>query len=606
MTHDTSLKSFIYCRKSSEDDRQIASIGDQLRELLALAAREHLTLVAQPLTEEKSAKAPGRPVFNELLTRIERGEANAILCWDIDRLYRNPVDEGRARWLLQRGIIQQIRTPHRVFLPQDAGLLMSVEGGRAIDFIISLKKNVARGFRGKLEKGQRPGLAPPGYLNNTAKERGERDIIPDPDRFDLFHRGWDLMLSKQYSVRDIQQLAAHEWGLRSRATKKKGGRPYSISVWHNIFTNPFYAGVFRFKVPESDEYRMFQGAHVPMVSWEDFDRVQTILGRPNRAQQEKRQFPFTGMIRCGDCGTLVTAEAKYQIICPSCKTKFSARNKAACPNCKVAIDKMVNATYLHYTYYRCSKSRNPKCTQSIRSEELDRQIDDLLASVTISPDWLSWLGTAKEADSAREVVAGEQTRQSLERHRDQLRRRLAHINTIILSPETDWTLISHGEIKEEKQRLANELLCIEEEVGTEAARDTGTLELTEDTFRFGAYARFWFREGTPEQRRAILEGLSSNLKLNQKKLLAEPLKPLTFLTELVNPATPTSATFEPDILGFNNAQSDLCEAGLCVVQGWWNAIRTYWEENPLAKKLPQLKHPPTWPPLKRVTRGRLV
>ena len=55
-----------------------------------------------------------------LLAQIDRGDANAILCWDIDRLYRNPVDEGRVRWLLQQGVIREIRTPHRVFYPQDA------------------------------------------------------------------------------------------------------------------------------------------------------------------------------------------------------------------------------------------------------------------------------------------------------------------------------------------------------------------------------------------------------------------------------------------------------------------------------------------------------
>ncbi|MDE3066403.1 MAG: recombinase family protein [Verrucomicrobiota bacterium] len=125
------IKYLAYIRKSTDDNtHQVMSLAAQINELRAFANRE-LIVIAGILEESKSAKIPGRPVFNQLLDRIERGEANGILCWDIDRLYRNPIDEGRVRWLLQNGVIASIRTPTRQFLPEDAGLLMGVEGGRA-------------------------------------------------------------------------------------------------------------------------------------------------------------------------------------------------------------------------------------------------------------------------------------------------------------------------------------------------------------------------------------------------------------------------------------------------------------------------------------------
>src|SRR4051812_19266416 len=119
---------FLYLRKSTDETkRQIMSLDAQRRELREYAKRERLTLV-DVVDESRTAKEPGRPVFNSVLDRIERGEANGLLCWDIDRLYRNPVDEGRVRWMLQRGIINSIRTPTRTYSPCDAGLLIAVEG----------------------------------------------------------------------------------------------------------------------------------------------------------------------------------------------------------------------------------------------------------------------------------------------------------------------------------------------------------------------------------------------------------------------------------------------------------------------------------------------
>ena len=76
------IKYFIYCRKSSEDEeRQILSIGAQLQELRDFAQQNQL-LVAKEFTESKTAKEPGRKVFNFMLSEIEKGNASGILAWN--------------------------------------------------------------------------------------------------------------------------------------------------------------------------------------------------------------------------------------------------------------------------------------------------------------------------------------------------------------------------------------------------------------------------------------------------------------------------------------------------------------------------------------------
>ncbi len=61
------IKCFIYCRKSSEDEeRQVLSIEAQLHELREYAKQQNLFVVKE-FYESKTAKEPGREIFNEML-----------------------------------------------------------------------------------------------------------------------------------------------------------------------------------------------------------------------------------------------------------------------------------------------------------------------------------------------------------------------------------------------------------------------------------------------------------------------------------------------------------------------------------------------------------
>jgi len=133
---------FIYCRKSSEaEDRQVLSIENQTREMQQTAARLNLP-VAEILTESKSAKEPGRPVFNELMQRVYRGEVAGIICWKLDRLARNPVDGGSVIWAIKQHGVKVI-TPVQTFSREEENtILMYIEFGMAQKYIDDLSRNV--------------------------------------------------------------------------------------------------------------------------------------------------------------------------------------------------------------------------------------------------------------------------------------------------------------------------------------------------------------------------------------------------------------------------------------------------------------------------------
>ena len=93
--YNKTTKYFLYaCKSTDVEDKQVRSIEDQIAELRAFAKQEDLNVV-DVLIEKQSAKIPGRPIFNEMLDKIEQGEASGILAWHADRLARNSVDGGR-------------------------------------------------------------------------------------------------------------------------------------------------------------------------------------------------------------------------------------------------------------------------------------------------------------------------------------------------------------------------------------------------------------------------------------------------------------------------------------------------------------------------------
>ncbi len=94
------MKYFLYARKSTDvEDKQVMSIEAQLAELRALAKSNSLEIVEE-FVEKKTAKMPGRSVFNDMVKRIQKGEVQGIICWKLDRLARNPVDGGQISWML--------------------------------------------------------------------------------------------------------------------------------------------------------------------------------------------------------------------------------------------------------------------------------------------------------------------------------------------------------------------------------------------------------------------------------------------------------------------------------------------------------------------------
>lgn len=481
----------IYARKSSEsEDRQVLSIDSQIREMKQLAARHGVT-VAEELTETRSAKAPGRPVFNQLMRRIHKGQVAGVLCWKMDRLARNPYDAGMVLQAQADGKLKQIITSDGVkSADSNDRLLGTFEFALATKFIDDLRANTSRGIREKLSRGWATYLPPLGYLN----DRVNRTIIKDQDRFAQVRRMWELLLTGTTSPARILRIANDEWGFRTRKFKRQGDNRLARTTLYDMFANPFYMGLIQLR-----DGRRYVGAHEPMISREEFERAQVILGRPSRPRPATHDFAFTGIIRCGNCGAGVTAEEHI---------KPSGRR---------------------YVYYRCShnrtlaeRCREPAISESTLVEQLARQLSHLAIPERI----LAWL---KER-SVRDLGADRARRQSVRVTLDDAVRSMRREEETLLSLRLR-DLVTDEVFTRKRQELGQRRDALEQQL---AGSDRPFEEVNETllkTFDFSARLRETFLAGTRVQRRMILEAVGLNYTLRARKVAFSLAKPFTFLAE---------------------------------------------------------------------------
>ena len=288
------MKYIIYCRKSTDtEDKQVMSLDSQENELLLIAEKYNLKVV-KTLRESMSAKSAGRPIFEEMVKMISTGKADAILCWKLDRLARNFIDGGLIMDMLQKNIIQEIRTHDAIHLPKETSFILAMQFGMANQYSRDLSENVKRGNREKLARGEWPNHAPFGYLNDKAT----KTIVIDPVRSKYVVRAFNLYITGSYGFQVISNML-YEEGLRTRSNGK-----VLKSHIQRILGEVFYTGLME------REGKFYQGIHQPLITKEVFDKAQDVMHNRIHPKPQKLFFPLRGFLTCDNCGCALTASIK--------------------------------------------------------------------------------------------------------------------------------------------------------------------------------------------------------------------------------------------------------------------------------------------------------
>ncbi len=476
------MKYFLYARKSTDvEDKQVLSIEAQLSELRALARRDELEVIEE-FIEKRSAKSPGRPIFGDMMRRVQNGEAQGLICWKIDRLARNPVDGGQVQWLLQQGVIRHIQTHDRSHYPNDNVLMMSVELGMANEYVRQLAANTSRGLRAKARLGIYPSLAPLGYLNDPRT----KTIRVHKKNAALVRSMFEQYASGQATLNDLAAILEGA-GVLSR----KHNRVH-ISRVSFVLQNPFYYGHFRYAG------ELYEGKHTPLISKSLFDKANDILsGRGKRYAPAYDPAPLCGLLKCGECGMAITAETK--------------------------VKHQKNGNTHSYTYYRCTrKSKAVKCHDApVRSEVLDARLSALLGEYAMPQEWASSMTALLDTEAADAAKTAAGTAQSLRDERDDLSGSISRLTDLYVAEdiEREEYLSRKRDIVSKKQTLDENIARLEH---TPTAWVEPVRNWIQDASRLDEMAK---SKDLPAKKSALRKVFGLNLSLHAREARGIPALP---------------------------------------------------------------------------------
>ena len=518
------IKYFAYVRKSSEgEERQALSIGSQIDK-----AREFFgeLNIVEVLEEKHSAFKPyNRPVFASMIKRIEKGEARGIIAWHPDRLSRNEIDASTITYLVRTGVIHDLKFGSYNFDNSPEGIMMlQLALSQSQYFSSKLGKDVRRGQERRFQLGWHPNMCPNGYKNKIVEGKGLRIIETDKKRFPQLRQAFDLMLTGTRSVPEVLVFLNDDLQFKP----KRGNKCLNRSALYKIFTNLFYAGIIEYGGKQK------LGNHKAMISLEEYDQIQFILGRKGKPRNKKNDFAYTGMIKCAVCGCAISADRKFKV-------------------------KKSTGTRREYTYYCCThKNREHKCKEgSIEVKELEKQIDGNLAQYELSDKFRElFFATNKEMkqsqpDNAEEIVKG------LEKQVEQLR--IEKSNLVKMSCKN---LITDEDFQKQQNEYELEVLRLSERLEKIKKDNSHMGKIIEDV-EFAILARAKFHNADNETKKQILKRVGSNRLIQDRKLIIEPYKWLIPVPEMIKPLEAQFYALELDKKPLNKRQNEALTS-LCL------------------------------------------
>ncbi len=425
------MKAIVYCRVSSKEQVEGTSLESQESACREFAQSKNIEILKVFIEQGESAKFADRTQLLELIDfcRTNKGSVNVLLVWKVDRFARNVADHFSVKATLAKQGVRIMSVTEPIDTNPEGKLMETILAGFAeFDNSVRAMRSV-QGMRRKIHDGIFPWGAPFGYKSSvTANEKKTMPDLPDEPTFSLLKRAFAEFATGAHTKSEIGRLM-QSWGLVP--SKGKSFAPQSLS---QLFTNSFYAGILIDPWSGAE----FEGKHVPMVTPEEFARVQCVLARRDRSRphlKEREEFPLRGLVRCDACRQGLTGA-------------FSRGRSNL------------------YPYYVCAHRQCSRRGKSIPAANVYDEFTAFLDEIAPRPELIAEIGE-------RVIKKAEQEERNLSAQHQLRRKQIGRLETEIneLIRMRAQSLLTDGEFLAQKKRLNDQRIALQSRA--QAVTDVG-------------------------------------------------------------------------------------------------------------------------------------
>ncbi|WP_282856705.1 recombinase family protein [Pseudoclavibacter helvolus] len=410
----------------------------------------------------------------------------------LDRLARNRADDVKIHEALLAAGVTLVSATESIDQTPSGMLVHGIMSSIAEFYSRNLATEVTKGLTQKLGQGGTPMRAPVGYLNvRRTDDQGReiRTVEVDPERAPLIRWAFETYAKGETSVTGLSRdLTAR--GLTTVPTPKRPPKPLGKNTLYKLLTNPYYAGVIRYKGA------LHPGAHEPLIEPALFDQVQSLLKARNARMTRHVQHAhhLKGLLHCGSCGS------------------------------RMLLDFATNPRGTTYAYFICSgrAAKKTNCTRrAVPVQVAERLVEDSYRDITISE--ADYRHLAAEVDAAfDEQSAG----------RDQEFADLT-ANRARLEAESDKLLAAHfadaidlPTLKRHQDRIRVGLADIEQRLAQHDEHHSGARAFLQDSLRLLTDAHRAYAYSDDGNRRLANQAFYTRLEITDdeqlRPRLAEP------------------------------------------------------------------------------------
>ncbi len=467
-------------RISSQRQDEGYSLPQQAKLNREIAERDGRKIVKEFNIIESAKASEKRDEFHEAVEYLKKHpNIKFVYIEKPDRLSRNLKDVTLAYDLVYDHDITFVFSRDNFVLSKTsnshAKFQFDIKAVLAKNYIDNLSDEVKKGQRGMLEEGKWPGgMSPTGY------KKVNKLLVPDEPMASFIRKAFELYAAGSHSLQTLR-ISLYKEGMQTSL-----GRPLVKSLIFKILTNPIYYGILRWN------NHLYEGKHQPLIDKQLFDRVQEMLNRTKNGEvipvYAKHELTYKGLMKCGECNYQITGEEKTK------------KNKG-------------NGKEHLWVYYHCTHYKPCNQHGMVREEEIDKQIEGLLSTLSLGEKTTEWLKNKLKESHKDEVEFRNNAVRELRTSLNRVTKWLDEIYDDKLDGEIDETTYHRKREQYLSERSDIETRIKEHSVADEKYVDFGCLILD-----VANRASEIYQVRKPEEKRYLCNLVFSNLSLMDKKL----------------------------------------------------------------------------------------